>query len=85
MLLEIDYSRDPQNVSPYCYDIFGDEVYKDDIVYCGDEGMMRDPGDDNYDSSNPIMALLVQQLGTRYILEQLGYQRRKIDKQEGLC
>lgn len=38
MLPEIDYSKDPQNVSPYCYDIFGDEVYKGDAVYCGDEG-----------------------------------------------
>ena len=49
MLPEIDYSKDPQNVSPHCYDIFGDEVYKGDTVYCGDEGMMCDPGDENYD------------------------------------
>lgn len=76
---EIDYSKDPQNVSPYCYDIFGGEVYKGDIVYCGGEGMMLDPDTDNYDSSNPIMSLLVQQLGTRYILEQLGYEKRIIE------
>ena len=79
MLPEIDYSKDLQNVAPYCYDIFGDEVYKGDTVYCGDEGMMCDPGDDNYDSGNPIMSLLVQQLGTRYILEQLGYEKRVIE------
>ena len=79
MLSEIDYSKDPQNVSPYCYDIFGGEVYKGDTVYCGDEGMMLDPDTDNYDSSNPIMSLLVQQLGTRYILEQLGYEKRIIE------
>ena len=67
MLPEIDYSKDPQNVSPHCYDIFGDE------------GMMCDPGADNFDSGNPIMSLLVQQLGTRYILEQLGYEKRVIE------
>ena len=67
MLPEIDYSKDPQNVSPHCYDIFGDE------------GMMCDPGDDNYDSGNAAMTLLVQQLGTRYILEQLGYEKRVIE------
>lgn len=76
---EIDYFKDPPNASPYCYDIFGDEVYKGDTVYCGDEGMMLDPDTDNYDSSNPIMSLLVQQLGTRYILEQLGYEKRIIE------
>ena len=76
---EIDYFKDPQNASPYCYDIFGDEVYKGDTVYCGDEGMMLDPGVDNYDSSNPIMSLLVQQLGTRYFLELAGYEKRIIE------
>lgn len=79
MLSEIDYSKDPQNVSPYCYDIFGGEVYKGDTVYCGDEGMFLDPDTDNYDPNNPIMTLLVQQLGTRYILEQLGYEKRVIE------
>ena len=79
MLPEIDYSKDLQNASPYCYDIFGDEVYPGDEVWCGDEGMMLDPDTDNYDSSNPIMSLLVQQLGTRYILEQLGYEKRIIE------
>ena len=79
MLPEIDYSKDPQQSEPHCYDIFGDEVYKGDTVYCGDEGMMCDPGDDNYDSGNAVMALLVQQLGTRYILEQLGYEKRVIE------
>ena len=79
MLQEIDYSKDPQQAEPHCYDIFGDEVYKGDTVYFGDEGMMCDPGDDNYDSRNAAMTLLVQQLGTRYILEQLGYEKRVIE------
>lgn len=79
MLPEIDYSKDTQNVSPYCYDIFGDEIYKGNVFWYGDEGMMCDPGADNFDSGNPIMSLLVQQLGTRYILEQLGYEKRVIE------
>ena len=62
---ELDFDRQQQ--SPVGYDIFGDE------------GMMCDPGADNFDSSNPIMSLLVQQLGTRYILEQLGYEKRIIE------
>ncbi len=79
MLQKIDYSKDPQQAEPHCYDIFGDEIYKGDTVYCGDEGMMCDPGADNFDSSNLIMSLLVQQLGTRYILEQLGYEKKVIE------
>lgn len=75
---EIDY-KDPRDVTPYCYDIFGDEVYKGDTVYCGDEGVMLDPDTDNYDPNNPIMTLLVQQLGTRYILDQLGYLKQVIE------
>ena len=62
---ELDFDRQQQ--SPVGYDIFGDE------------GMMCDPGDDNYDSGNAAMTLLVQQLGTRYILEQLGYEKRVIE------
>ena len=74
---ELDFDRQQQ--SPVGYDIFGDEVYKGDTVYCGDEGMMCDPGDDNYDSGNAAMTLLVQQLGTRYILEQKKKKKRVIE------
>lgn len=75
---EIDM-REAQRQTPVGYDIFGDELYHGDAYYFGDEGMMCDPGADNFDSGNPIMSLLVQQLGTRYILEQLGYEKRVID------
>lgn len=75
---EIDY-KDPRDVTPYCYDIFGDECYKGNIVYCGDDGMMLDPDTDNYDPNNPIMTHLVQKLGTRFILEKLGFERRMIE------
>ena len=68
--------REAQRQTPV---IFGDELYHGDAYYFGDEGMMCDPGADNFDSGNPIMSLLVQQLGTRYILEQLGYEKRVIE------
>ena len=71
--------REAQRQTPVGYDIFGDELYHGDAYYFGDEGMMCDPGADNFDSGNPIMSLLVQQLGTRYILEQLGYEKRFIE------
>ena len=78
MFPEYSY-HDPGQEPEVCRDVFGDKVYKGDTVYCGDEGMFLDPNTDNYDSSNPIMSLLVQQLGTRYILEQLGYEKRMIE------
>ena len=71
--------REAQRQTPVGYDILGDELYHGDAYYFGDEGMMCDPGADNFDSGNPIMSLLVQQLGTRYILEQLGYEKRVIE------
>ena len=71
--------REAQRQTPVGYDIFGDEIYKGNVFWYGDEGMMCDPGADNFDSGNPIMSLLVQQLGTRYILEQLGYEKRVIE------
>lgn len=74
---ELEFDRQQQ--SPVGYDIFGDEIYKGNVCWYGDEGMMCDPGADNFDSGNQIMSLLVQQLGTRYILEQLGYEKRVID------
>ena len=74
---ELEFDRQQQ--SPVGYDIFGDEIYKGHVFWYGDEGMMCDPGADNFDSGNQIMSLLVQQLGTRYILEQLGNEKRVIE------
>ena len=71
--------REAQRQTPVGYDIFGDELYHGDAYYFGDEGMMRDPGEDDRDAGNAIMSLLVQQLGTRYIMEQLGYEKRVIE------
>lgn len=70
--MEIDYSKDPQQAR-CMYDIFGIEIYPGENYYTGDEGIIADPGDDNYDSRNAAISLLVEQLGTRYILEALGY------------
>mgnify|MGYP004556461355 CR=1 FL=1 len=78
MFPEYSY-HNPLQDPEVCRDAFGDEVYEGDTVWCGDEGMLPDPGTDNYDSKNPVMDLIVQQLGTRYILEQLGYEKRIIE------
>lgn len=60
----------------FIHDVFGNEIYEGNDYWLGDEGIFADPENDNYDSGNAIMSLLVQQLGTRYILEQLGYERK---------
>lgn len=78
-MLPKEFEFDRQQQSPVGYDIFGDEIYKGNVFWYGDEGMMCDPGADNFDSSNPIMSLLVQQLGTRYFLELAGYEKRVIE------
>ena len=76
--MEIDYSKDPQQAR-CAYDIFGVEIYPGAYYWQGDEGIMADPGTENYDSENQIVALLVHQLGTRYILEALGYVRKTLE------
>lgn len=77
--MEIDYSKDPQQ-ERFAYDIFGVEIYPGEDYWQGDEGIMADPGTENYDPENQIVALLVQQLGTRHILEALGYERRVLEQ-----
>lgn len=67
--------KDPQDAK-FIRDVFGDEIYDGTDYWFGDAGIFADPDEDSYDSRNPIMSLLVEQLGTRYILEQLGYERR---------
>lgn len=60
------------------YDIFGQEIYEGGEYWVGDEGNMADLDDaENYDTHNPIIGVLVETLGTKYILEQLGYERRE--------
>lgn len=76
--MEIDCSKDPQQAR-CIYDIFGTEIYPGEDYWQGDEGIMADPGTENYDPDNQIAALLVQQLGTRHILEALGYGRKTLE------
>ena len=58
------------------YDLFGVEIYAGEEYWSGDEGIFADPLDDNWDSRNNIISLLVEQLGTRHILEALGYVKK---------
>lgn len=66
--------------SAYIYDLFGVEIYAGEEYWSGDEGIFADPLDDNWDSRNNIISLLVEQLGTRHILEALGYERRVLEQ-----
>lgn len=77
--MEIDYSKDPQQAR-CAYDIFGVEIYPGEDYWQGDEGIMADPGTENYNPDNQIVTLLVQQLGTRHILEALGYGRKTLER-----
>lgn len=58
------------------YDLFGVEIYAGEEYWSGDEGIFAAPLDDNWDSRNNIISLLVEQLGTRHILEALGYVKK---------
>ena len=66
--------------SAYIYDLFGVEIYAGEEYWEGDEGIFADPLDDNYDSRNNIISLLVEQLGTRNILEALGYVKKTYER-----
>ena len=66
--------------SAHIYDLFGVEIYAGEEYWSGDEGIFADPLDDNWDSRNNIISLLVESLGTRHILEALGYERRVLEQ-----
>lgn len=63
--------------APCMYDVFGNEIYEGDEYWVGDEGNMADLSEpDNHDPNNQIIATLVETLGTRHILRELGYQKK---------
>lgn len=67
---------DKQQV-PCIFDIFGNEIYDGNEYFVGDEGIMACPSQsENYDPNNQIIAALVEALGTEYIMEELGYEKR---------
>lgn len=73
--MEIDCSRDPQQEE--CgYDSLSVEIYPGETYWEGSEFVFADPGSENYDSRNGVIATLVENLGTRYILEALGYDKK---------
>lgn len=68
--------RDAQQ-APFMTDIFGDEIYDGEEYWHGEEGEIKAPDSaENYRSSNAIIEMLVEQLGTEFILQALGYERR---------
>lgn len=61
----------------FVYDIFGNEIYDGEEYWYGDEGAMKAlDSTENYRSNNEIIDMLVEQLGTEFILQALGYVRR---------
>lgn len=63
--------------APCMYDVFGNEIYEGGKYWVGDEGNMADLTDrEDRDPNNQIIAVLVETLGTRHILEELGYEKR---------
>lgn len=63
--------------APCIFDIFGNEIYDGNEYFVGDEGIMACLSqNENHDPNNQIIAEVVETLGTEYILEALGYERR---------
>lgn len=59
------------------YDSMGNELYEGDAFWVGNEGTFVDVecGDDA-NPHNHLISMLLDTLGTRYIMERLGYVRR---------
>ena len=63
--------------APFITDINGAEIYDGNEYFVSDEGNMADLTDrEDRDPNNQIIAVLVETLGTRHILEELGYEKR---------
>lgn len=63
--------------APCIYDIFGNEIYDGNEYWVGDEGVMACLSQsEDHDQNNQILSVLAETLGTEYILEALGYERR---------
>lgn len=63
--------------APCIFDIFGNEIYDGNEYWVGDEDIMACLSQsENHNPNNQIIAALVEALGTEYIMEALGYERR---------
>ena len=57
-------------------DRFGVEIYEGEDYFVGNEGNVAVCDSENFDPSNHVIDDLVRTMGTKWILEQLGYQKK---------
>lgn len=58
------------------FDRFGAEIYEGEEYFAGNEGNVFVCDSENFDPGNHVICDLVETMGTRWILEQLGYQKK---------
>ena len=58
------------------FDRFGAEIYEGEEYFTGNEGDIFVCDSENFDPGNHVICDLVETMGTRWILEQLGYQKK---------
>jgi hypothetical protein len=58
------------------FDRFGTEIYEGEEYFVGNEGNVFVCDSENFDPGNHVICDLVETMGTKWILEQLGYQKK---------
>lgn len=68
--------KDKQTV-PCMYDVFGNEIYEGDTYFVTDSGNILAPlPREDHDLNNGMLRSMVEELGTTYIAEMCGYEKR---------
>lgn len=63
--------------APCIYDVYGREIYDGGEYYLADDGAIAAlDRSENFEPNNTVIDDLVREVGTNYILEALGYERR---------
>lgn len=62
--------------APCMYDAYGVEIYDGEEYFVGNEGAVSLSLEENFNPRNDVISDIVQQVGTRRIMEALGYKRR---------
>ena len=58
------------------FDRFGAEIYEGEEYFAGNDGDIFVCDSENFDPGNHAICDLVETMGTKWILEQLGYQKK---------
>ena len=62
--------------APCMFDRFGAEIYEGEEYFVGNEGNVFVSDSENFDAGNHVICDLVETMGTSWILEELGYEKR---------